>query len=141
MVNEQIKILRNTLGLSQADFANKLGRSYNTVFRWEKGSVVPKTAINSICSIFNVSELWLTTGKGEMTDKDHYHNSQNVFGNSNIVAQGNNNTMNGRTAENPELDELISLLKAYPIPSLINDFKSKLLKMKIAFDEANNEER
>ena len=37
MTGEEIKALREKMGLSQKAFARKLGTSLNTVNRWEKG--------------------------------------------------------------------------------------------------------
>jgi len=41
MDNKIIKQMRQTLNLTQADFAKALGVSFSTVSRWEKGEIIP----------------------------------------------------------------------------------------------------
>ena len=66
-MNERIKQLRKHLGLNQSDFASRLGVSQSAVAGWELGTRNPMdTVIRSICREFNVSELWLREGQGEM---------------------------------------------------------------------------
>ncbi|MBR1680919.1 helix-turn-helix domain-containing protein [bacterium] len=46
MNKEEIKKIREALGLNQAEFGEKLGVSYQTVSNWETGQVkIPKTKI------------------------------------------------------------------------------------------------
>lgn len=66
-MNERIKKLRKTLGLTQQEFANKLGIRQNTVAKYETGRGEPTRAVVSlICREFHVNEEWLRTGIGEM---------------------------------------------------------------------------
>ncbi|MEE0252067.1 MAG: helix-turn-helix transcriptional regulator [Acutalibacteraceae bacterium] len=66
-MNERLKILRNTLGLTQQDFADKLNIKRGTVANYEIGRNVPIDAVISlICREFHVNEEWLRTGEGEM---------------------------------------------------------------------------
>lgn len=67
-MNNRIRALRkNTLKLTQKDFAAKLGLSENFIWQIEKGERVPSDrTIDDICRIFAVSEKWLRTGDGEM---------------------------------------------------------------------------
>ena len=66
-MNERIRELRNALGLTQQDFAKKIGVKRNTVATYEMGRSIPSTsAISLICEKFDVSEEWLRSGKGEM---------------------------------------------------------------------------
>lgn len=66
-MNERIKELRKQLELSQKDFGGRIGVKQTTVAGYENGTRVPIDAvINSICREFNVSEIWLRTGKGQM---------------------------------------------------------------------------
>lgn len=67
MMNKRIKELRKYLGLTQQDFAEKIGVKQNTVATYEMGRNEPGAPIiHSICSAFNVNEEWLRTGEGEM---------------------------------------------------------------------------
>lgn len=66
-MNERIKKLRKALDLTQQEFANQLNIKRNTVATYETGKSNPSdAAVNLICKTFNVSEVWLRTGKGEM---------------------------------------------------------------------------
>ena len=66
-MNERIKEIRNTLGFTQQEFADKIKVKRNTVATYEMGRSVPSdSAIALICSVFNVNEEWLRNGTGEM---------------------------------------------------------------------------
>lgn len=66
-MNERIKELRKALGLTQQKFADRLGIKQNTVAQYEIGRNEPiDTVINLIVREFNVNEVWLRTGEGEM---------------------------------------------------------------------------
>lgn len=65
-LQERIKFVRKTKGLTQQDFADKLGLKRNTVGGYEIGTVAPSDrTISDICREFGVNEVWLRTGKGE----------------------------------------------------------------------------
>ena len=42
MSSEQIKELRKHLGLTQTEFAEKIGVHLQTVSRWERGEMIPR---------------------------------------------------------------------------------------------------
>ena len=66
-MNERIKELRRALKLTQAEFASKIGSVQNTITGYETGRREPSNqVITLICKTFNVSEVWLKTGEGEM---------------------------------------------------------------------------
>ena len=66
-MNERIKEIRTTLGLTQQEFAEKIKVKRNTVATYEMGRSIPSdSAIALICSVFNVNEDWLRNGTGEM---------------------------------------------------------------------------
>lgn len=66
-MNERIKELRKALGLTQQEFADKIGIKRNTVAQYEIGRNEPiDTVINLIVREFNISKKWLRTGEGEM---------------------------------------------------------------------------
>lgn len=63
----RIKKIRTALGLSQQEFADKIGIKRGAVANYEVGRNEPIDAVISlICREFNVSERWLRTGEGEM---------------------------------------------------------------------------
>ena len=66
-MNDRIKKVRTALGLSQQEFADRIGIKRGAVANYEVGRNEPIDAvIRLICREFNVSELWLRTGDGEM---------------------------------------------------------------------------
>lgn len=70
-MNERIKRIRNELGMTQSDFAEKLNLSQNFIWMIEKGSREPSDrTIADICREFKVNEIWLRTGDGEPFDND-----------------------------------------------------------------------
>lgn len=66
-MNERVKLLRKTLGLSGEKFGEKLGVKRSVVSRWENAiNNLTEQTIKSICREYNVNEDWLRTGNGEM---------------------------------------------------------------------------
>ena len=69
-LNERIREVRKYLGLSQKDFAEKVGISQRSVSWGEQpGNNVPGSTIKSLCIVFRISEAWLRTGEGEMLEQ------------------------------------------------------------------------
>ena len=69
-MNERIKELRKTLGLSQEAFAERLGLKGSAVSLVECGRRnVTTQNINAICREFGVNEEWLRTGNGSMFEE------------------------------------------------------------------------
>ena len=67
IVNERIKELRLTLGLTQQAFADKLKTSRSNIANYEVCKNSPSDAVISlICEKFDVNEEWLRDGVGEM---------------------------------------------------------------------------
>lgn len=66
-MNERLKILRESLGLSQEEFGNRIGSARNTIANYEIGRRNPSnTVVKSICREFRANYFWLTEGKGDM---------------------------------------------------------------------------
>lgn len=66
-MQDRIKELRKTLGLTQQEFADKIGIQRGTYAKYEIGRNEPIDAvIRLICTTFNVREEWLRHGSGEM---------------------------------------------------------------------------
>lgn len=70
-MNERIKELRKTLGLTLEEFGAKIGMGKSSVSKIEKGlNGTTDQTIRSICREFKVSEDWLRTGEGDMFDQE-----------------------------------------------------------------------
>ena len=66
-MHNRIKTIRTTAGLTQQEFADKLGIKRGTIANYELGRNEPIDAvINLICREFSISENWLRTGEGDM---------------------------------------------------------------------------
>ena len=66
-MNTRIKELRKVLSLTQSQFGEYIGVKGNTITNYEAGTRTPSDAhVLSICREFNVNELWLRHGDGEM---------------------------------------------------------------------------
>lgn len=91
MVGYQIKKLRQALGLTQTEFATRIGMKQNSIALIESGKRnISDSALKFICREFNVNENWLRVGAGE------------IFKTENEIL------------ENPELDEVDkAILRAY----------------------------
>ena len=69
-MNERIKELRNTLNMTQQEFADKLQVKRNTIAMYEMGKLSPSDRmISSMVREYKVNEEWLRTGEGEMFRK------------------------------------------------------------------------
>lgn len=66
-MNARISDIRKRSGLSQQEFADKIGLTKNYVSLLETGGRIPSDrTISDICREFNVNEQWIRTGQGNM---------------------------------------------------------------------------
>lgn len=66
-MNTRIKAVRNELKLTQDKFAAQMGVKKNNIACYETGKSRPSDSVISlICRTYNVNEVWLRTGEGEM---------------------------------------------------------------------------
>ena len=64
---ERIRAVRIAAGLTQPEFAEKLGLTKNFISLIENGQREPsERTIRDICRVFSVNESWLRTGEGDM---------------------------------------------------------------------------
>ena len=70
-IGDRIKIVRESEGKNQRDFASSIKISQPTLAMFENGQREPKDIhIEQICLNYGVSEKWLKTGEGEMKIED-----------------------------------------------------------------------
>lgn len=66
-MRERIREVRKSLHYTQGDFGKKLGVGRDVIVNIELGRADPKPLfIEHLCTVFNVSEKWLSSGTGEM---------------------------------------------------------------------------
>lgn len=72
-MNERIRQLRESMGLSRASFGEKLGVSGDVINNLERGRAeIKEPIIKLICKEFDISYLWLTEGIEPMAEpNDH----------------------------------------------------------------------
>ena len=70
-INERIKRVRSEANMTLVEFDKKIGLTKSTVSRMEQNgyAVIPQN-VQLICTAFNISEKWLTEGKGDMYTSD-----------------------------------------------------------------------
>lgn len=69
-INDRIRTLRKSLGLSQTDFAAKLGCGRGAIKNIEELRTEARPEfIDLLCRIYTVDPIWLETGEGEMFRK------------------------------------------------------------------------
>lgn len=63
--NDRLKAARKKLGLTQQEFAEKLGIKRGAIANYEIGRNFPIDAVVTlICREFGINEVWLRTGEG-----------------------------------------------------------------------------
>ena len=66
-LKDRLRELRKTTGLSQTDFAEKLGCGRGSIKNLEEGKTgISSTFADLICRIYGCNVVWLETGEGEM---------------------------------------------------------------------------
>ncbi|MDR2785453.1 MAG: helix-turn-helix domain-containing protein [Treponema sp.] len=66
-MKERIRAIRRTLNLNQGEFAERIGIKSTALSMVELGkNALTEQNIRLICMTFNVNDVWLRTGKGEM---------------------------------------------------------------------------
>lgn len=66
-MNERLKQVRQSSGLTQQQFADSINVSRNYIALMEIGQREPSDrTISDICRVYAVNEIWLRTGVGEM---------------------------------------------------------------------------
>lgn len=66
-MHDRIKLLRQSLKMTQQEFADKLHIKRGAIANYEVGRNIPADSVIAlICREFDVSESWLRTGEGEM---------------------------------------------------------------------------
>ena len=66
-MHDRIKLLRQSLKMTQQEFADKLHIKRGAIANYEVGRNIPADSVIAlICKEFDVSESWLRTGDGPM---------------------------------------------------------------------------
>lgn len=72
-MHKRLGTIINDLGLTQKDFADRLGINQSTVSRWTSGEkAIPKRTIQHLCKEFSINKDWLLYGIGSMKKEKTY---------------------------------------------------------------------
>lgn len=94
-IGDRIKKIRQNIGLSQIDMANKMRINPKTWSRYENNSTFPpKEILEKLAEVYNFNLHWLIMGKGEMFIKDSNTLKQTEYSSNENVILSNTNTAN-----------------------------------------------
>lgn len=63
----RLKVARESMGLKQADLAERAGTQWQQVSRWERGTATPRAkAVKALSEALKINPTWLLTGEGPM---------------------------------------------------------------------------
>lgn len=66
----RLRLLRNTLRLTQKQFAERVGCSMMSIVFYERDGKIPDKKLYLICETFGANYFWLATGEGKMFQND-----------------------------------------------------------------------
>lgn len=111
---ERIKAIRNSLGLSQTAFGERIGVKIGVIRNLEDGvTQLCPPLFELFCKIYNVNPNWLYTGKGEMflpNDNDTLSILQKQYGLSDNAIKLLENFVHMDKIEQDELVKILSNL-------------------------------
>lgn len=99
---ERIREVRRWSGLTQTQFAERIGLTMSSISQTERGIINPtKQTLALICREFNVNKVWLETGEGPVEPPDMDPVAEVV---SSVIAEG---------SENPFYRTIVAMIKQY----------------------------
>lgn len=127
MMYTRIKQVRSTAGLTQAQFAERIGLSRNYVAMIEIGQRDPSDrTISDICREFGVDRVWLETGVGEpFLPRDKRDDLRAVFA----------DVLSGRPSEKNAFIEAVAQLPDDVFPVLVKSWIAAAEDMKRKLEE------
>ena len=106
---EDVKRLRELLGLTQEELAQKIGVARNTIINYEKGGVIPDSKSQLISSLFELAAVNAGVNKIEIDEEGN----TTAFDNEGIKYTGKAVPIGGEKAKpkliDPEVWEVIQL--------------------------------
>lgn len=124
MIGKRIKMIRNAHNLTQSEFALRLRCLQNTIANYETGRRNPSNqVIELICREFDINEIWLRTGEGEMyVDLPH---DDEYFKAATLISKSNDKLAMQAVIEYWKLDEAGKKLLKDFIYKLVENSKGK----------------
>ena len=104
-VIDRLKALRTQFNMTQVDFGKAIGMSQGNISEMERGKFNPSIdTIISACKYFNISANWLLLGEELPADTPNERLT-------NVDKQNSDTFHNPKTYSDPELEEMIEVLK------------------------------
>ena len=77
-IGQRIKLIRQKVGLSQDEFAKKLGYSKRALINWEKGIADPSVSLlQTLLQEYSVDLEWLVTG-ASLSEQEGVHRTLTI---------------------------------------------------------------
>ncbi|WP_299482005.1 helix-turn-helix domain-containing protein [uncultured Roseibium sp.] len=136
---DRIRHIRKALGLTQAEFADRISLSRGAVGNWEQDKGITQKNLQQIANVFGCSLDWLLSGKGDPFDDDRFQ-------------PANQNAKPGKKldrtlfqvahdmARNFEQTQLGGLASFEDFNYLVEKYYNELLTRKTQFEKGSEEE-
>jgi len=130
---ERIKIVRESLGMSQTAIAKAADSSLPSWQGYEAGKNVPGGKVLEALAHLGFNVNWILTGEGQMRFSGGV---QSINGSSNIQVGGSvsGTVLHGNIQRSAEVEELCELLEKYGTKTLKEDLRIRLLQIKEAVE-------
>jgi transcriptional regulator with XRE-family HTH domain len=133
---DRIKIVRESLGMSQTAIAKAAESSLPSWQGYEAGKNVPGGKVLEALARLGFNINWILTGEGQMRLSG---GGQSIIGssNSNVIQIGGavgGTVSQGNIKRSADDEELCELLEKYGTKSLKEDLRSRLLQIKMAIE-------
>ncbi len=101
-INQNLKLIREHLHLSQAELANAIGVANTAISKYERDEVRPSSEfLSKLCSIYGINLNWLLSNIGDMFLNDELSATNRV---QNIALYSKKTALNSeKTSDNPLL--------------------------------------
>jgi len=132
-LNERLKLVRKSLGMSQAEISKVIGSSVPAWQAYESGKNVPGGKILEALVRLGFNVNWVLTGDGQIRFSD---GGQSINGSSNIQVGGSvsGTVLHGNILRSSEVEELCELLEKYGTKTLKENLRIRLLQIKEAVE-------
>lgn len=130
---ERIKIVRESLGMSQTAIAKAADSSLPSWQGYEAGKNVPGGKVLEALAHLGFNVNWILTGEGQMRFSGGV---QSINGSSNIQVGGfvSGTVLHGNIQRSAEVEELCELLEKYGTKALKEDLRIRLSQIKEAVE-------
>lgn len=122
-IGKRLRLIREKIGITQAEFGVKLGIQFQHVSKYERGETVPTWEnLIKLIELFDVNINWLLVGKGTMFLSP---------GSYSIHGEDNLNAVRDLDADS-QIEEIIKELRSdFDLKSLVYDYIKSYRKLRL----------